>query len=128
MSRAWSGFIMGRAECSITRTYRPFLSKEFVRMKRQVTTAILTLCALVALVAIAASPATLFAQGTAAGKPKAVAVEPVVDVGTIAKGDNVTHDFVIKNEGAATLEITQVRPACGCTVVSFDKTIAPGKS
>ena len=103
-------------------------------MKRQVTTAILTLRALVAMAAIAAitaiiaTPATLFAQGTVAGKPKAVAVEPVTDVGTVAKGDSVTHDFVIKNEGTAPLEITQVRPACGCTVASFDKTIAPGKT
>jgi hypothetical protein len=94
-------------------------------MKRQVTTAILTLCALVAL---AATPATLFAQGTPAGKPKAVAVEPVADVGTIAKGDHVTHDFAFKNEGTAPLEITRVEPACGCTVASFDKTIAPGKT
>src|SRR5947209_20165588 len=97
-------------------------------MKRQVTTAILTLSALVALAVIIAIPATLFAQGTVAGKPKAVAVEPVTDVGTVAKGDSVTHDFVIKNEGTAPLEITQVRPACGCTVASFDKTIAPGKT
>jgi hypothetical protein len=98
-------------------------------MKRQITTAILTLCALLALAA------TLFAEGAAAGKPaaagnkpKAVAVEPITDVGTVAKGDTVNHDFVIKNEGTAPLEITQVQPACGCTVVSFDKTIAPGKS
>ena len=93
-------------------------------MKRQITTAILTLAALVALAAI---PATLFAQG-AAGKPKAVAVEPIADVGSVAKGDSVSHDFVIKNEGTAPLELTRVEPACGCTVAKFDKTIAPGQS
>jgi hypothetical protein len=100
-------------------------------MKRQVTTAILTLCALLALAT------TLFAQGAAAGKPvapdagpkpKAVAVEPVADVGSVAKGDNVKHDFAIKNEGTAPLEISKVQPACGCTVAEFDKTIAPGKT
>jgi len=94
-------------------------------MKRQVTTAILTLCALLALSAtlLAQSP-----QGAAVNKPKAVAVEPMADVGSVAKGDIFTHDFVIKNDGTAPLEITKVQPACGCTVVSFDKTIAPGKS
>jgi Protein of unknown function (DUF1573) len=91
-------------------------------MKRQVTTAILTLCALLAVAA------TLFAQAAGAGKPKAVAAEPTVDVGSIAKGDSVNHDFVIQNEGGAPLEITRVNPACGCTVVSFDKLIAPGKT
>ncbi|HEV7516815.1 MAG TPA: DUF1573 domain-containing protein [Thermoanaerobaculia bacterium] len=97
-------------------------------MKRQITTAILTLCALLALAA------TLFAQGAATkpaaagNRPKAVAVEPIADVGSVAKGDSINHDFVIRNEGTAPLEITQVQPACGCTVVSFDKTIAPGKT
>jgi len=91
-------------------------------MKRQVTTAILTLCALLALAT------SLFAEGAAAGAPKAVAVEPVADVGSVAKGDNVNHDFVIKNDGTLPLEISKVQPACGCTVASFDKTIAPGKS
>jgi hypothetical protein len=97
-------------------------------MKRQLTTAILTLCALLALAT------TLFAQGAVAGKPdgaakpKAVAVEPVADVGSVAKGDSVNHDFVIQNDGAAPLEISKVQPACGCTVASFDKLIAPGKT
>src|ERR1700742_5158696 len=100
-------------------------------MKRQITTAILTLCALLALAT------ALFAQGpqgAAAGKPdgaakpKAVAVEPVADVGSVAQGDNVKHDFVIQNDGAAPLEISKVQPACGCTVASFDKLIAPGKT
>ncbi len=102
-------------------------------MKRQITTAILTLCALLTLVT------ALFAEGAVAGKPdatgkpaaskpKAVAVEPVADVGTVAKGDNVNHDFIIQNDGAAPLEIDKVQPACGCTVASFDKSIAPGKT
>jgi hypothetical protein len=67
---------------------------------------------------------TLLAQ---AG-PKAVPVEPIKDVGIVAKGDKVVHDFVIRNEGTAPLQITDVRASCGCTVVDFDKTIAPGQT
>jgi hypothetical protein len=64
----------------------------------------------------------------AAGGPKAVAAEPIADVGTVPKGEKIVHDFVIQNQGDAPLQITEVRPACGCTVADFDKTIAPGQS
>lgn len=90
-------------------------------MNRHLKTAILALCATIFVVA------NLFAQ--AGGKqPKAVAVEPIMDAGVVPKGEKISHDFVIRNEGDAPLEITQVKPACGCTVVDFDKTIAPGKT
>ncbi|HVT60154.1 MAG TPA: DUF1573 domain-containing protein [Thermoanaerobaculia bacterium] len=64
----------------------------------------------------------------AAKAPKAAAVEPVIDVGTIPAGDKAAHDFEIRNEGEGVLMLTDVRAACGCTVASFDKTIAPGQS
>ncbi|HYU35441.1 MAG TPA: DUF1573 domain-containing protein [Thermoanaerobaculia bacterium] len=88
-------------------------------MNRHVKTAILALCA-VLLVAT-----TLLAQ---AGKPKAVPVEPIKDAGVVPKGDKVANDFVIRNEGDAPLQITDVRASCGCTVVDFDKVIAPGQT
>jgi hypothetical protein len=87
-------------------------------MQRHIKTAILALCA-VLLVA---------ATVLAAGKPKAVVAEPIKDVGTVATGEKITHDFVIRNDGDAVLEITNVQPACGCTVAQFDKTIAPGQT
>jgi hypothetical protein len=87
-------------------------------MQRHLKTAILTLCAAL-LVA---------ASVLAAGKPKAVAVEPIKDAGTVAKGEKIVHDFAIRNDGDAPLEITNVHPACGCTVAEFDKTIAPGQT
>lgn len=87
-------------------------------MKRQMKPAILALCALFV------AAATLLA----AGKPKAVAVEPIKDAGIVSKGDKISHDFLIKNEGDADLEIVSVQPACGCTVAEFDKTIAPGQT
>lgn len=59
--------------------------------------------------------------------PKAVAVEPIKEFDMIPKGEPISHAFEIRNEGSATLELTSVRPSCGCTVVNYDKTIAPGK-
>jgi hypothetical protein len=90
-------------------------------MKRHLRTANLALCCAV-LVA-----ASVFAQG-AAGKPKAVAAEPIKDLGVVAKGEKAAYDFAIRNEGDAPLQIQDVRAACGCTVASYDKEIAPGQT
>ncbi|HEY6551751.1 MAG TPA: DUF1573 domain-containing protein [Vicinamibacteria bacterium] len=90
-------------------------------MNRPMKTAILAFCC-VLLVA-----ATLLAQG-AAGKPKAVAVEPIKDVGFVTKGEMASNEFVIRNDGDAPLELREVRAACGCTVADYDKVIAPGKT
>ncbi len=87
-------------------------------MQRHIKTAILAFCAVL----------LVTASALAAGKPKAVVTEPLKDAGVIPKGDKITHDFVIRNEGDAVLEITNVQPACGCTVVEFDKSIAPGQT
>lgn len=61
-------------------------------------------------------------------RPQAVPTEPIKDFETVPKGEVLVHEFEIKNEGDAPLEVTDVRPACGCTVASYDKTIAPGKT
>lgn len=87
-------------------------------MQRHMKIVILALCGVLLVAAV------LFA----AGQPKAVVVEPLKDVGDVAKGEKVIHDFVIRNDGDAVLEITQVQPACGCTVAEYDKTIAPGQT
>jgi Protein of unknown function (DUF1573) len=73
-----------------------------------------------------AAPAA--APETTGAKPKAVAVEPIKDVGTVPKGEKILHDFVIRNDGNAPLQITDVKPACGCTVAQFDKLIGRGKT
>jgi hypothetical protein len=91
-------------------------------MKRHLKTANLALCCAL-LVA-----ASLFAQGAAAGKPKAVAAEPIKDIGFVAKGEKAAYDFAIRNEGDAPLQIQEVRAACGCTVADYDKVIAPGQT
>ncbi len=60
-------------------------------------------------------------------KPRAVPLGPIKEFEVVPKGQLITHAFEIKNEGDAVLELTDVRPACGCTVANYDKTIAPGK-
>ncbi len=76
------------------------------------------------------------AGAPAAVKPAAKAPEgpqPVIDVpekikdfGTVPKGEKLRATFDVRNTGKAALEISQVRPTCGCTVANFDRTIAPG--
>jgi hypothetical protein len=104
-------------------------------MKRTQTTVILALCAifLACAAASAAAPAAAPASpaapaGRASALPKAVAVEPIKDVGAVPKGEKIAQDFAIRNDGSAVLEITDVKAACGCTVASYDKTVAPGKA
>jgi hypothetical protein len=87
-------------------------------MNRTVRTVILTLCA-------AILPAVL-AGAADAKAPKVVVDEPIVDAGKVDSGARLALDFAIRNEGDAPLEITDVKPACGCTVAEYDRVIAPG--
>ncbi|HVN74946.1 MAG TPA: DUF1573 domain-containing protein [Thermoanaerobaculaceae bacterium] len=59
-------------------------------------------------------------------KPVIDIAEKIKDFGTVPKGEKINAAFEVHNTGAAPLEISQVRPTCGCTVASFDRTIAPG--
>ncbi len=59
--------------------------------------------------------------------PKAAPLEPIKNFDLVARGEVLEHSFEIKNDGSGTLEITDVRPACGCTVAQFDKKIEAGK-
>jgi len=94
------------------------------RPSAKTATAILALCATLILAFVVIAPAPAFAAD--ASRPKAVAPEPVKDMGAVAKGEKITYDFLIRNEGTAPLEISEVRASCGCTATEFDKTIAPG--
>ena len=77
--------------------------------------------ALASLLAIAIVPG-------ARGAAQAVIREPIVDVGTVARGEKVEHSFVLRNEGDSVLTVREVKPACGCTVASYDASIAAGAS
>lgn len=74
-----------------------------------------------------AAPAT--AAPTATGGPKIQFAETVFDFGKIDSGHLARHDFIFTNTGAATLEIKDVRPSCGCTTAgTWDKQVEPGKT
>jgi hypothetical protein len=62
-----------------------------------------------------------------AAAPKLVLASPDHYFGAIKPGTPLKHEFVLKNEGTADLEIKSVAPGCGCTTSAFDKVIAPGK-
>src|SRR6266540_7073090 len=61
--------------------------------------------------------------------PKIQFAGTVYDFGKIGAGELVKHEFVFTNIGAATLEIKDVRPGCGCTTAgTWDKKVEPGKT
>ncbi len=68
----------------------------------------------------------LFAQGKG---PVMDIPETDYDFGDIAIGDEVTHNFVIRNGGDEDLLIKRVKASCGCTAVSPEKKLLkPGES
>jgi hypothetical protein len=58
--------------------------------------------------------------------PHAAVAETAFDFGKITEDRPLTHTFVIRNTGAAPLQIEDVDPDCACTVPKYDKTIPPG--
>ncbi|MBK9138715.1 MAG: DUF1573 domain-containing protein [Verrucomicrobia bacterium] len=51
------------------------------------------------------------------------------DFGRVEHGAVVKHDFVFTNIGTSTLEITDVRPGCGCTTAgAWDRRVEPGQT
>lgn len=62
-------------------------------------------------------------------KPVIHCDEPVHDFGTTWVGPPLNHTFILRNLGDVPLQITRVRPACGCTKAGpSPSTIAPGES
>ena len=79
----------------------------------------------------AASTASATATVTAAptSAPKIEFETNVYNFGKVSAGELVRHDFIFTNTGKATLEITAVRPGCGCTTAGeWDKRVEPGKT
>lgn len=61
--------------------------------------------------------------------PKAVLDRTEFDFGRMEVGEELDHDFVIRNEGEADLELTQGDTTCQCTISEVENNrIAPGKS
>jgi len=85
--------------------------------------------------AAAQTPAPAGAAVTPAGTPAApsgakVQFEtPTYDFGRAKKGDPIKHTFIFTNTGCETLEISNVRPGCGCTAAGeWTKKVEPGKT
>lgn len=62
-------------------------------------------------------------------KPTIQFEELIHDFGKVKSGEPLRHDFVFTNTGTATLEVTDVRPGCGCTTAGqWDRKVEPGKT
>lgn len=71
----------------------------------------------------------LLLTSLAAAAPQISSPSPVHDFGRLDNRQTVEHTFVLTNRGDEELRITQVKPACGCTVATMaKKTLAPGES
>lgn len=65
----------------------------------------------------------------APGKPAIRFSSTSFDFGKVKPTDPQKHVFIVTNVGTAELEITEVKPGCGCTTAGdWDKKIAPGKT
>jgi Protein of unknown function (DUF1573) len=71
----------------------------------------------------AQQPQAAAAQRTPGPAPVIDIAEKIKDFGVVPKGEKLKAVFEVKNTGNAPLEITQVRPTCGCTVA--DKPTQP---
>ena len=59
--------------------------------------------------------------------PKIACDAPVHDFGKMDNSQQVEHEYVLKNVGTTQLEISNVRPSCGCTVANIsERSVAPG--
>jgi len=75
------------------------------------------------------APAATTAASTGGGGPRIQFADLVHDFGRIDAGTVAKHDFIFTNAGTATLEITEVKPGCGCTTAgTWDKRVEPGQT
>ena len=67
------------------------------------------------------------AEPAAVHAPRIVCDEAVYNFGVKDNSEQVEHTFTVRNDGDLTLEITRVRPACGCTVAKLSsREVPPG--
>ena len=76
---------------------------------------------------LAAACLVLALVGQAGAVPRAVVDEPDFNFGPQHNNQSIDHTFVIRNEGDSTLEITNIRSSCGCTVGNVSsRSVEPG--
>ncbi len=62
-------------------------------------------------------------------EPRIVCDQPTFDFGSRDSSEVVAHTFTLKNSGTTDLDISAIRPACGCTAANLTRqTIPPGES
>jgi hypothetical protein len=72
---------------------------------------------------------SLAAAELTSAQPRMVFATNRFDFGKVRAGEVVTHAFVFTNAGTATLEVTEVKPGCGCTTAGdWDGRVEPGKA
>ncbi len=89
-----------------------------------------TLLCLICLASHAAAQSEeVYGPPAPSGDPVLFCAEPNWTWGrTVVSGEVVKHAFVLENRGAGVLEISGVRPGCGCQAVRYDRTIGAGAS
>jgi len=74
-------------------------------------------------------PEPLVAKSTLTNAPRIQFQEMVHDFGKVKASEPLRTDFLFTNTGHSVLEITAVRPGCGCTTAgTWDKSVKPGES
>jgi len=87
-----------------------------------------TLLSLSAVAQEAPAPAAAPAGDAPAGAPRIFSPEPTFDFGSEDNEGKVQHEFTVMNVGTGTLEISNVKSSCGCTVAELaKKSLAPGE-
>ncbi len=79
----------------------------------------------------APKPATAIAPkaATTTGGPKIQFASSIHDFGKINSGDLCKAEFIFTNVGTAILDVTDVRPGCGCTTAGqWTRQVEPGKT
>jgi hypothetical protein len=83
---------------------------------------------LAVIVYASASPAVDTESAATNAVPKITCDAPTFSFGEQDQDQDVAHTFKLKNEGTATLKISKVKPACGCTVATISsKILEPGE-
>jgi Protein of unknown function (DUF1573) len=83
---------------------------------------------IVGLCTVLLAPATVaVAQvGTGGPRPMIEVRETCKDGGVVEEGTVVQFQFEVANRGQAELDVSRVKPSCGCTIAKWDRVIKPG--
>lgn len=96
-----------------------------IQNMKMIQTSLMAVVSLITAGALAQAPQ----PGATNGASKIQFAVTTYDFGKLSSGQPARHDFIFTNTGSATLEITGVRPSCGCTTAGeWTKTVEPGKT